>query len=125
MLRTRRLVGRSGARVRPPVRQPDYGRLPWEGLFIILILEKGLLLFPKPYCSILSVPFSMAENAPALYILQKGIKRGRTLILERNIKAPFAPRGKVSQCFYEDRAQPGPMGRACLNFIRALFHGRK
>ena len=64
----------------------------------------------------------MAEKAPALYILQKRIKRGRTLILERNIQAPFAPRGKVSLYFYKGRAQPGPMGRALLNSISTLFH---
>ena len=67
----------------------------------------------------------MAESAPALYILQKRIKQGRTLILERNIQAPFAPRGKVSLYFYKGRAQPGPMGRALLNSISTLFHGRK
>ena len=54
----------------------------------------------------------MAENGLALYILQKKNRRGRTLILERNIKGPFAPRGKVSLGFYKGRAQPGLIGRA-------------
>ena len=67
----------------------------------------------------------MAENAPALYILQKRIKRGRTLILERNIQAPFAPRGKsFSVLLYGQgpaRAQPGPMGKALLNSTRVPF----
>ena len=71
----------------------------------------------------------MAEKAPALYILQKRIKRGRTLILERNIQAPFAPRGKGFSVLLEGqgpaRAQPGPMGKALLNSTSTLFHGRK
>ena len=65
----------------------------------------------------------MAENAPALYILQKKVKRGRTLILERNIKSPFAPRGQVYLCLYKGTAQPDFMGRALLNFTSTLFHG--
>ena len=50
----------------------------------------------------------MVEKAPALYILQKRIKPGRTLILERNIQALLHLAGKVSLYFYKGRAQPVP-----------------
>ena len=65
----------------------------------------------------------MAEKAPALYILQKRIKRGRTLILERNIQAPFAPRGKGFSVLLQGQGPARAHGKGLST--STLFHVRK